>query len=140
MNVVTFTPTSPAVTSPVPSQPCAAQRVVSRIDLDKCRRSPIFAALLADDLVTGRAVIGPLSDAEALRLTAADPRDLYGVRGLKPDQLAEIKCTGARFGSVSDWRYHHKKLRQAERRAAERARWVELVRKAAERKAILETA
>jgi hypothetical protein len=114
-------------------------RVVSRAEVETCRRSPVLAALLADDLTTGRAVLpARLSDAQALRLTAADARDLYSVRGLKPAQRAEIATSGANFGSVMEWRYGYKRQRQAERRAAERAAWIESVRKAAERQAVLD--
>jgi hypothetical protein len=115
-------------------------RIISRAEIEACRRSPVLAALLTDDLATGRAVLPRrLTDAQALRLTAADPRDLYSVRALKPAQRAEIEKNGAGFQSVTEWRYHRKKLHQAARRAAERSRWVEFVRetnrKAAERQA-----
>jgi hypothetical protein len=112
-----------SLTTSVPQQPRPwPARVVSRAEIEACRRSPVLAALLADDLVIGRAVLpGRLTDLAALRLTGADPRDVYGIRGLKPAQRVEIETNGAIFQSVADWRYHHKKQRQAARRAALRA-------------------
>jgi hypothetical protein len=112
-----------SLTTSVPQQARPwSPRIVSRAEIEACRRSPVLAALLTDDLTTGRAVLSTrLTDAQALRLTAADPRDLYRVRGLKPAQRAEIETNGANFQSVAEWRYGHKKLRQAARRAALKA-------------------
>jgi hypothetical protein len=107
---------------------------VSFKDLWECHRFPILAALLTDDLVSGRAVVEVWPFAAALRFTTADPNEVWKIRGLSPAQRAEIERDGANFQSVTEWRHHHKKLHKAKRRAADRARWKELC-KAAEREA-----